>query len=59
MDELEVEAEKEKIQITVSIGAAELNHSVQDLDTLIRFADQALYKAKQGGRNQWVIWGRG
>ena len=53
------EAEKEKIHITVSIGVAELSRSVQDLDTLIRYADQALYKAKQGGRNQWMVWGRG
>ena len=53
------EVEKEKIQITVSIGVAELDSGIQDLDTLIRYADQALYKAKQGGRNQWMVWGRG
>jgi len=52
------EVEKENIRITVSIGVAELDSGIQDLDMLIRYADQALYKAKQGGRNQWVIWGR-
>ena len=50
------EMEHEKIHITFSMGIAEINDEIQDLDTLIRYADQALYKAKQSGRNKYVIW---
>ena len=44
------------ICVTVSIGVAELNENIENLDMLIRCADQALYQAKQAGRNQWAIW---
>lgn len=37
--------------ITVSLGMAELN-SGDTLETLVRSADAALYRAKQGGRNR-------
>jgi diguanylate cyclase (GGDEF)-like protein len=45
-----------KIPITISLGIAELTGDIDDLDTLIDRADQALYQAKQGGRNQSVVW---
>lgn len=48
--------EHELIPVTISIGVAELGERVEDLDTLMRHADEALYQAKQAGRNQWVIW---
>lgn len=41
------------IHITVSIGVAELLES--SLESTIKRADDALYKAKQGGRNQVVM----
>ena len=44
------------IRATVSIGIAELTENIEDLDTLMRHADEALYQAKQAGRNQWVVW---
>jgi diguanylate cyclase (GGDEF)-like protein len=44
------------ICVTVSIGVAELNENIENLDMLIRCADQALYQSKQAGRNQWTIW---
>lgn len=37
---------------TVSIGCAQLGPSDDDLDGLLKRADQALYDAKQGGRNR-------
>ena len=48
--------EKESIQVTISIGVAGLDKNTQDLDTLMRHADQALYQAKQAGRNQSLFW---
>lgn len=43
------------LQITVSIGAAALNASEdEDIDTLIKRADDALYQAKRSGKNQLV-----
>lgn len=39
-----------KIPITISMGVAQLGPN-GDLDSLIRFADEALYRAKDAGRN--------
>ena len=43
--------------VTLSIGIAEIIHTPQDesVDNLIRRADQAMYAAKQAGRNRAVI----
>jgi diguanylate cyclase (GGDEF)-like protein len=43
------------IQISLSIGAAGLNDSVDSMNKLIQAADKALYRAKQEGRNRVVI----
>jgi len=39
-------------RISVSIGVACAPDQAQDRLTLLRLADEALYRAKQGGRNQ-------
>ncbi|MEN8172775.1 MAG: histidine kinase N-terminal 7TM domain-containing protein [Chloroflexota bacterium] len=44
------------INITVSIGIAELHSDCDSIQTLIDYADQALYQAKRSGRNQVVLW---
>jgi diguanylate cyclase (GGDEF)-like protein len=46
--------ENEPVRITVSIGIAGLRHASETLETLIERADQALYLAKQSGRNRTV-----
>lgn len=43
------------VSVTVSIGAAEPNPRLRDADEVIRAADQALYRAKQSGRNRVEI----
>jgi len=44
------------INITVSIGVAEPSTYCKNTETLIDFADQALYQVKRRGRNQVVLW---
>ena len=41
-----------KINITISIGASTYPDNVEDLEDLIREADNALYSAKHSGRNK-------
>ncbi|HMV30400.1 MAG TPA: sensor domain-containing diguanylate cyclase, partial [Anaerolineales bacterium] len=49
--------EGEEIFVTISVGIASSDSSTDSLDMLMRHADEALYHAKHGGRNQWVVWG--
>lgn len=45
------------LSITVSVGISSLtDHAVKNCDELINFADRALYKAKNNGRNQVVVY---
>lgn len=39
-------------QLTFSMGIVEANSAADDLDSLIKRADDALYRAKQGGRDR-------
>ncbi len=47
-----VHFEQRQIQFTVSLGLAELNHTIQSPVTWLEKTDQALYQAKESGRNQ-------
>lgn len=42
------------MHVTVSVGIAELSDKFVDLDTMLRAADRALYRAKREGRNRVV-----
>jgi diguanylate cyclase (GGDEF)-like protein len=44
--------ENQRHTITVSIGVAALTPDIDQVETLIRHADQAMYRAKSLGRNQ-------
>ena len=50
-------AEDEHKRITVSIGLASFEADMLDLDALIAKADEAMYKAKESGRNRVVCAG--
>jgi len=44
-------------QVTLSIGVAEISPGAQgEMSKWVEAADQALYEAKRGGRNQVVLW---
>ncbi|MDX1738202.1 MAG: diguanylate cyclase [Alphaproteobacteria bacterium] len=44
----------QKVKVTLSIGVSVLQ-SKEDLDTVMRRSDEALYEAKEGGRNRVVV----
>jgi len=46
------EAGNQQISVTVSIGAAEPNGRHRSVEQVLQAADQALYRAKQSGRNR-------
>lgn len=50
-----VYADGQEIKFTISLGIAELNESMHDHRAWIEKADQALYKSKEGGRNQCTL----
>ncbi|MBU2258515.1 MAG: GGDEF domain-containing protein, partial [Candidatus Omnitrophica bacterium] len=52
-----IRAYDEDLRITLSVGIAVFPGDAQDTDALIDRADQALYKAKQSGRNKVCIHG--
>ena len=52
---LKVEYEDKVITFTTSVGVAELNSDCGDLETLMQISDQALYKAKDNGRNRFEV----
>ena len=49
-------AAKNSIRITLSLGVAELDHDAASTNDLVSRADQALFGAKDGGRNRTFVW---
>ncbi|WP_211166173.1 EAL domain-containing protein, partial [Azoarcus sp. TTM-91] len=43
--------------LSASIGVSLFPDDGEDADTLLRHADQAMYRAKEGGRNAWRLFG--
>lgn len=57
-DQLDFDQKKgqhQEIQVTVSIGVAGLSPEIINSESLIKHADEALYRAKQEGRNRVVM----
>ncbi len=51
-----IRAYDEDLHVTVSIGCSRFPEDAQDAEKLIDTADQALYRAKEAGRNQVVFY---
>jgi len=51
-----INIEGSTLTITISVGVASLDKGYTGLDTLLVRADQALYIAKQAGRNRVSVW---
>lgn len=49
-----ISANEEKIQFTASFGVAQLANTSEQLDDLLKLADERLYQAKNSGRNRVV-----
>jgi len=43
------------LNVTVSIGVAQFQHGVDTWDSLLNRADNAMYEAKNIGRDRWVV----
>ncbi len=52
----QIETDTSSIHLTVSIGIAEYSPIAETLDTVIKHADEALYDAKNNGRNNIVLY---
>lgn len=57
MEEACVVCGEARIPFTISLGVAGLTGEIHDLTGLLKCADDALYQAKNAGRNQTRIWG--
>ena len=60
VEALHVDTDTSPATVTLSIGIAEIIHAPQDesVDELIHRADEAMYAAKQAGRNRTIIFGQ-
>jgi diguanylate cyclase (GGDEF)-like protein len=54
IEALRIQTEQGDMQVTVSLGAVEMDAQDENVDDLIRRADTALYAAKKAGRNRVV-----
>jgi diguanylate cyclase (GGDEF)-like protein len=56
VSKIEVATDKGSLKVTTSIGVAGFPDDAREQPALIEYADQALYQAKQGGRNRVVCY---
>jgi len=52
----QIDSGKGPVHVTASFGLAEWQSTLKDKSELIKHADDALYQAKDAGRNQVIVW---
>ena len=52
---LQIEANDNVLSVTISIGIAQFRIGQENWEGFLHRADEALYKAKDGGRDRWVV----
>jgi|GEM_PF-2394886 len=52
IEQASIENDEQVVHVTISIGISTLSSSVPNLERLLIRADEALYRAKEGGRNR-------
>ena len=50
--------EQARERVTLSLGVASFPHDATDADSLLHHADEAMYSAKQAGRNRVALFGQ-
>lgn len=54
---LEIDSNNHTFKVTISIGVAQYKIGQENWEQFLRRADEALYKAKDEGRDRWVVAG--
>jgi diguanylate cyclase (GGDEF)-like protein len=54
---MQIEANNNVLSVTISIGVAQFRVGQENWEGFLHRADEALYKAKDNGRDQWVVAG--
>ena len=52
---LQIEAKDKVLSVTISIGIAQFRVGQENWEGFLHRADEALYKAKDNGRDQWAV----
>jgi len=52
---LQIEANEHSFNVTISIGVAQYKIGQENWEQFLHRADEALYRAKDQGRDQWVV----
>ncbi|MCD6186725.1 MAG: sensor domain-containing diguanylate cyclase [Desulfuromusa sp.] len=56
IEKLRLFSQGDTVPVTISLGVTEYPLDTDNQDTLFNYADQALYRAKESGRNRSVCW---
>lgn len=54
--EMPIHIKENEVQVSASLGVALFPNHSKDLNSLLRFADTAMYRAKEKGKNTYVIY---
>ena len=52
ISKIKINTHNNEISITSSLGVAAISHEIHTIEMLLKYADQALYRAKNAGRNR-------